>query len=244
MKKSIHDEAKEKDILQVSGINTMGWVDKHVPTVLTILAALFVVGLALVVFNHFKSKSEITAMESYYKIEKEYLKKKEELKSMGDLEKDYGSTIVEFKNIISKYDGSGAASLSALHLAEIYNQYKKPEEGLLALESQKNKVTDSSLIGGLLLQTYGTLLANQGKCAEASKVWESLLGKKTLSFMESELKIKIALCYELLGDLEKAKSLFQEVSAKGGEGRDGSPFTSQAKQYLRLLNLDLAKKGT
>lgn len=283
MKKNIHDEAKEKDILQVSGINTMGWVEKHIPTVLMVLGIAFVIGLGLVVINHFKSKAEITAMETYYKVEKDYLKKKDSFKmaaekavhpeadkektksavndkskdkksddkksdiepvASGDIEKDYGSIITDFKNVISKYDGSSAASLSALHLAEIYNQYKKPEEGLTVLEGQKNKINENSLIGGLLMQTYGTLLANQGKCADANKVWELLLGKSKLSFMEPELKIKMALCHESLGDLEKAKAILQEVSAKGGEGKDGSQFTTQAKQYLRLLNMDLAKKGT
>jgi ATP/maltotriose-dependent transcriptional regulator MalT len=273
MKKNIHDEAKEKDILQVSGINTMGWVEKHIPTVLMVLGVAFVIGLGLVVINHFRSKAEVTAMETYFKVEKDYLKKKDgfkmaaekaahpetekentkktddkkfdvELVATGDIEKDYGSIITDFKNVVTQYNGSTAAALSALHLAEIYNQYKKAEDGFSVIEGQKNKINENSLVGGLLMQTYGTLLANQGKCADANKVWGTLLGKSKLSFMESELKIKMALCHESLGDLEKARAILQEVSAKGGEGKDGSRFTTQAKQYLRLLNMDLAKKGT
>lgn len=257
----ITKEDLKKDALQTQGLVFMDYVEKHAKLAFILIGVALAVGVGFVVASSIQKKGEISALEDYYKVEKAYQKKKDDFKeaktpnpmkksdeksaakpltpATGDLEKDYGPLVSQFKAVIQKFDGSKAAAFATLNLVEIYTEYNKNSDALALLEAQKSKYSPTSLVGGLLLQTYGTTSANEGKCKEALSVWDLLGKEKSLKFMTADLKIRMALCHEALGDMDKAKGLLQEVA-----GQKDLHQSAYAKHLLRLMNMQKTAKGS
>lgn len=68
---------------------------------------------------------------------------------------------------------------------------------------------DSRNVEALKVIVYGKI--RRGKCNEAVKFVESLID---LEPNEVEWKLLLALCYETMGELSKAKTLFREILEK------------------------------
>lgn len=146
----------------------------------------------------------------------------------GDLAKDYGSSITNLESFLGKHPGSPAGAMAGLRLANLYTEYKKPEESLKALQT----VTYSKgLLGSLVKMELGTQMANLGKCKEANQVWGALASTAADDFLKGEVKLKQGLCAESQGELAQAEQHYREAIDIGPESETGRA----AQKYLRLL---------
>ena len=55
-------------------------------------------------------------------------------KASGDLEKDYGTEVAGFKQVMETHPSSKAAQMAALNLSEVYMNYKKTDDAAQVLQ--------------------------------------------------------------------------------------------------------------
>lgn len=149
----------------------------------------------------------------------------------GDMEKDYGTIVARFQEVIRNYEGSQAAKMSALYLSEIYADHAKLEDARKALESAKANGTD--LLSVLVGHRMATLIADEGRCPEAREKWQSLIAKSP-GYLKNEMKLRTAICHEREGQIDQAKSLYTELT-QAQEGEGDASISKEADKYLRLL---------
>lgn len=248
-------EIKNPDALVKSGSNLMAWIEKHVGLALVAGGVLLVVGIGYSFLSWQGKKSELVAQEAYFKTEKTFIQKREGFekavmqaavpvdpkadkknetpKEQGptmDLEKDYGTVVKEFTEVIAAHPKTKAAGMAALSLSSIYSDYGKTEEAVQLLQSTRSHLKSKTLIGALVAQELGVALANKGDCKAAITEWDSLL-KENHEFLKNEVKLKLGVCHQQLGDLKKAEDIFKEIQSS--EDNSGKA----AKKYLRAMQM-------
>lgn len=223
-------------------------------------AALFLVGIGWATINQIQSSNEKSAQEKFAVIERKYQKIKEgfdkaenEAKAKlagkvdakdankppsgpaktGDLEKDFGSVTAEFESFITSNSKSGASGLAALTLCQIYQEYKKNDLCLAALE-KVSQIDRKQFLGTMIQTRYATALADNNQCPKAREIWTQLGAETSQTFMKQELKLRTALCFEQEGQIDQAKALYTEIGSLRGQHPDDSAI-KDADRYLRYL---------
>jgi tetratricopeptide (TPR) repeat protein len=165
-------------------------------------------------------------------------KKPELVKASGDLQKDYGSVVDRFQSILAKDPTTKAGQMSAIYLAELYNQYKKPDEAIQSLDKAVPKNEANDMLSALVLNLKAGLIADKGDCPKAVDIWQKLMNDKKTTYMHDEAKLRMAMCYEKMNEPVKAEQYYTELS-KAAPGEDGGDraVSEDAKKYLRLLKV-------
>lgn len=204
-------------------------------------------------------KQEADAYSALYTIEKTYLERKsnfelgEMLKTQkaddlgippeiaekgkvksGDIEKDFGDVILDLKSFAQSRKGTQAAALAGLWLMDIYASYNQWDQAGEALADLSAQTKSDSLIAGLLEMSTATALAEAGKCEEAVKHWDKILGNKAMAYLHGESALRAGLCLEKTGDFEGAAAKYRLASEKSVTG---SNVASSADQFLRALEI-------
>jgi len=255
------EELKSPDAVLDVLTHMMAWVQKHMSTLGIILGIFIGIGTLTSAVSWFSSRNERTANDKFYSISKQYQDKRsafEEaeskkpaldkdgkptkeaaasntIKATGHLEQDYGSIPKEFLDFLRENASNQAGRTAALTLAELYIKYHKTDEALDALKLTESSLKPKELLSALIIHQMATLLANKNNCQNALEMWGKIVKNKEVQYLEKDVKIRMGLCYEALGDKEKAKAYFTEVSTKGKEERDNAT-TLDAGKYLRLMN--------
>ncbi len=155
-------------------------------------------------------------------------------KSTGDLEKDYGKIVSDLQGFIKENPKSKAAQMAALNLFEIFVKYNKPENSAEVYSSFAGSVTPKEIIGGLVINQYASILANRNECAKAIDLWKSIVSTATASVLHNEVRLRMGLCYEALGQNKSAEEMYTEVTKKVSSEKDSAGH-KEAEKYLRLL---------
>lgn len=177
----------------------------------------------------------------------------------GDIEKDYGSIVKDFEDLVSAQPRSNAGKMAAIVLADIYIDHNKFPEALASLN--KLAINDPKiLLDFFVLKKKVNVMLSLAQFSEAEKILNTLINQKKYSFLNSQFKILLALAYEGQKQWDKAESQLQEIIAKGLEAENFPPeemmkknrFSSdistyeQAQKYLLLLKTkkDTEKAGS
>lgn len=255
-------DLKKPDAFVDKGQHLLQWIDKNTKLIVGIISLFVLLGAGVVSYKMFSDKKEVQAQEEYFLLDKSYSKKKSNFEAAknakneeaakkngkakettpavddnavmatGDLEKDFGVELNGFKEFSTRKAGLKAGDLAALQVADIYMTYDKYEEAKTWLADVVKKTNRNSLTGAMVINAYGTALANSGDCGSAISQWDSLAKVKDLNFMSDELSLKKAICYESMGDKAKAEELYKNISSK-----DSSALKKTAAQMLRLLSV-------
>ncbi|MNK08069.1 hypothetical protein D3C87_259940 [compost metagenome] len=248
------------------------WTTGHSKAVIAAIALFVVVGAGASIYGYLSSKKEVALQEQYFVVEKEYTEKKRgfdevaraELmaaqakdkknlppvdaskKASGDLQKDFGTVITGFENIISESPNTTAAQMAALNLSDIYSNYKKSDEAFATLAKVEKGLAKSAAMTALVLQKMGTLLADKNDCKGAVEKWQAVVDRKGLAFAHDEVKLRMGLCYESMNDLDKAEQLYTDVSKNQDANTSDFVASKDAQKYLRLLKAkkNLSTSGT
>ena len=182
------------------------------------------------------------------KDDKKTAEKKEEppkQKASGDMDKDYGDVVEKLQAYIQKTPDKKATAEAALTLSSIYSEYEEKEKAAEVVSKVADKWNQSDLISLVLNMRAGDLWSMVDKCDRAVTYWTKISGGK--NFLREDALLKSGLCQQKLGNLEKAKSLYQQVIAlsplKASAADPSNPFaamnqpqTSQnAQKFLRFL---------
>jgi tetratricopeptide (TPR) repeat protein len=255
-KKLTKEQVKNPDQVKLALDKTMQWLRKNVVMVAILLLGFVGAGAAWSVWEYFNHAAEEKMQGELALVEKEYFEKKNDFKeaaapapkptdknakkeqlkakASGDLQKDYGSIVERLKSIVDKEPKSKAATMAALYLAEIYSEYKKPQEAVDVLNQVSgDKARD--VLSALVINLKAGLLADQGDCQKAIGIWQNVTEQKKVAYLHDEAKLRMALCYEKMNDTDKAEQIYSELS-RNEEGGDRA-VADDAKKYLRLMKI-------
>ncbi len=161
------------------------------------------------------------------------------VKASGNLEKDYGTEVAGFEELVAKNASSKAGQMSAIYLAEIYSEYKQPDKALEALNKVAPKNELSDVVSALAVNLKAGLLADKGDCTQAVDIWQKIINQKKIDYMHDEAKLRSAVCFEKMNDTAKAEKYYLELSKNTAskDEPDDKAATEDAKKYLRLLKI-------
>ena len=221
-----------------------------------ILGALFaIVVIAVVIYEgvqFVQKRHELSAATAFYPVETQYSKLKEGYDrakmqnfmpsakaatptqaATGDLQKDYGTVLLELEKIANENAGTTAGAQAAMDLADIYINYKQPEKAVDYAKSAAEKLSSRNTLAPLARVLWGTALAQKGDCANAVTVWQQVLDNKSAAFLHSNVSLRSGLCYEKMNQNEKAAETYHRVVADAEQTSDGQT----ARTYLRAIDL-------
>ncbi len=221
----------------------INYLQKNSKLVIFIFVGALVLSLAGVGLVLYETKKEQELQSEYYKIEKDYLKKKEafdkaldesktktDLKKSkktaqvepektplvlpsGEIEKDYGPQIQALKDLSQKKPSSHASQLSTLLLSSLFVKYQKPDLAKEVLQTALQSAKPS-LLKALMLNQLGTVYSNLEDCPAAIKTWDQVLEQKKFNYLHKEALLRQAICYEHQKDLASAEKKYIEASQK------------------------------
>lgn len=275
-------ELKNPDAVLANLKQGFEWSASHSKAVLTFLALFVFVGGGWAIYSLVRQQTEEKLQESFYFAEKDYLdlrKKLEDaqtpkgdekdkakdkkakttppvvIKPSANPDVDYAGPIKKFRDLTEASPSSKAGLLSALYLSDIYRQSNKLEQALQALEKVTQGGKVNGLLGALALKTKGNLQADLNQCPQAIETWQKLNhAPDSLSFLSSDVKLKIAFCYEKMNQDAQAESLYkeiidsvknpaQQVNKKTATSNDHI-LGREAEKYLRLLKIKKDQRGS
>ncbi len=218
----------------------MNFLEKNLKSIGLGFAALIVVGLVVTVVINQSEKKEKTAQENFAVIQDKLNKLNEKAPAADKDSKapvvDIVSLKKDLEDFITKNTGTVAAQIAGMSLADIYANEKNSTEALNVLK--KIETNSSVLSNVLVLKKTGQVLADADQCKEAIAVWEKVLANKKAEFVFSDIKIKQALCYQKLNDLQKAEDILNQVKNNKSEGHEQSSL--EAEKVLRLIKFKKA----
>ena len=247
-------DARRPDVMTAELKKGFEWTTQHSKLVGFTVIGLFVLGLIWAAASAWSNSKEEGLQEKYFAQEKAYTKKKEAFdkfsnsanlppdpktkeipkpegeKASGDMNQDYGPMIQGFQAIIKEAPSSHAAALSAMSLLQIYSDYQKPEE---ALNTLKEVQTSGGTLGVITQFELGMQMANKGDCKGALDLWTALSKNQRAEFLKPQMKLKMGVCSESLGDKTKAEEMYRDVAESAGS--KDTPTGKTAGKYLRLL---------
>ena len=212
------------------------WTQAHAKATVMALMTFIAIGIVYSGLKYLSDKKAASSQEVYYKVEKEYLKKKTESQGTGpeasavalDYEKDLAALVKKFNDVIDSDPGSNAALMAALNVSEIAFQYHKDDVALEAINKAK---PGTSLLSAMLLSEKATAFANKNDCKSAVETWSKVLTTPQASAIKSQILLKQALCFESLNEITKAEENYNKIVADSKDGALGKT----AEKYLRLL---------
>lgn len=245
------NDARRPDIVTAELKKGFDWTTKHTTSVMLAIGVFVVVGGGYAGWKTLNERSEKDLQAKYYEIESQVTAKKEAFEmakapppaaaakdkkdekpavpASGDLAKDYGDLPQKLADFANQHPKTKAGAMAALTYAGLMADYKKSEEALPVLQ----KVHTSGILSGLVSMQLATLLANTGKCDEATGILEKMLGNPATAFLKLEAKLKIGLCAQQSGNLAKAEQNFLQVIEEGKE----NSLARSAQKYMRLIQL-------
>ncbi len=134
----------------------------------------------------------------------------------------------KFEQAILKHSSSTSAATAALDLGSIYTGYKKFDLAKNILEKVKPK---SDVLSSLVNQQLATIMFELKDFKGAISSLDKITKSKDQAFLHPDALLKKGLAYYRLGDMEKAKSAFEQVAEEYTEKSTGQT----AEKYLRVL---------
>lgn len=255
----LHDEIesiRHRDPLQEGMLSFVDFLEQNKTLVASLVLIALIGGSGYVGWEMLSERREKSAQEAFYVVEKPFIDKRDKydqakyaalgggkldemikagtaVKASNDLTKDFGTLVDDLENFAKKNSGTTAAIQAALMAAETRIQYKQLEQAIATLESTVKATKPNTLIGGLARMATGNAFASSGKCDQALKTWEEVLGAKDLAYLHSEAALRAGLCLEKSGDKPKAIEMYRKASAES----EKSASAQTARTLLRALEL-------
>lgn len=243
-KKSIEiskEELRRPDAFARTMEQSFGFTTKYSKPLAAVAVLAIVIAVGLLLADFLRERSEVAAAQALYQPQSEYTKLRNQYDSAkfpqdpkattkavaatGDLQKDYGSVIPGFEKIIKEHPGTVAAGQAGVYLASIYLNYGKFDEAKVALAAPLKELKSGTLIYSVAYMVNGNIHASQGNCQEAVASYERIK-----NFLSLDAAVKAGVCYEKLGQLDRAAEMYKKASA------DAESQTSlAAKGLLKAL---------
>jgi tetratricopeptide (TPR) repeat protein len=154
----------------------------------------------------------------------------------GNLEADYKDSLTQLKDVVTRFPSTQSGVVASLDLAKLYRQYNKSELSIPLLENSA-KVAKHPVMKGLVLFNLGLAHEAKDDCKGAIGEWQKIQDDPALGAFQANTLIKEALCYEKLGQKDKAIEIYGRFDAAEGERK--ALVESVATRYQLNLKIPL-----
>ena len=245
---NVHDP----DAIQGGMISFWHLVEHNSTLVVGLILAIVVGTAGYGIRNWWIDRNEKKAQDAYYAVEAKYMKLKEgfdraKMKDLmpaekdektaaapatGDLAKDYGSIPTDFEKVARDNPSTSAGAQAAIIASDLYLSHGQPDKAVEIAQVPAKTLGSKTLLGSLVTVAWGNALAAKDDCAEAVKIWKQVLDSSAAAFLHADAGLRSGLCYEALNQPDKAREMYQKVTAEGADSMAGAT----AKSLLRALN--------
>ena len=116
--------------------------------------------------------------------------------------------------------------------------YKQPEKASEFAQMAATKLPKDHTLGLLATVLWGNALAAKDDCQGALGAWQKVLDSKSASFLQSDVSVRSGVCFEKLGQNDRAAEMYRKAAGATGE----SASSTTAKGLLRALEMKTAAK--
>jgi len=250
------DEVKGPDAFITFSDHVFNYVEKHFMSFISVVAVIVVIAVGYEGVNFYNSMKEQKAAEALYgpegalkKAEADFQekqtpsgaadKKAEKAPAVADYSKDYAPIVSQIKAAIKDHGNTKAAIVSALNLSYFLSQQKQYQEAAAVLDLPTYKPSSGELLNGFWLMHRGVAFMENNQVDQAITTYQTVVSNEGLKVFQPEALLKLGVAYEVKGDANKAREMYERV------GRDfpETEASGTAQQYMRLLELKATKKG-
>lgn len=209
------------------------FIENNRNLVIGVSLGVIVVVIGIFLLNNYLDKQEKEKNEdaafALSKVQDLYLGNEYQKALYGDSTKLVnGRPMLGLVDIVEKYDGTKPAQIAALYAGDCLinlDDYKKAEKYFeVAAESEATVVKEGAFAG------LGICAEFAGKYEEAINNYEKAFAYAKTSASKDRYQYYQALCYEKLGDNEKAEKILEDIIAE-----DATEFAKLAKGALARI---------
>ncbi len=250
-KKHIDLNVRDPDAFQGSMVGAWAWLEDNANAVFALFALLIVGAIGYSVMNWWGKHEEKKAQESFYQIEHQYTKIKEDFElgkmraslpksdkpddlnkvgkiASGDLSKDYGTVISDFEKLARDNPKTSAGAQAAIIAASIYLSYNQPDKAADVIQIPVKNLGEKQLLANLARDLWGSALATKGDCKTAIATWKPLIDTAAAAFLAGDASLRSGLCFETLGQADEARKMYEKVS-------NSKPLDAGASETAKIL---------
>ena len=165
-------------------------------------------------------------------------------KRATEFNEELTQTLEHYLSQMRKLKKFKAAVRAGLEVAHFLNFYGQREKAISILEEMSGERHLPPPLFALLSYSLGVFYMDQGQCPLALKEFKKIIGiKHKVDWIQSEVLIKSAFCYEHLGQMEEAGSHLEKAHLtylqQGNKIQDSDIFGSglKALQFKNFFNL-------
>lgn len=157
-----------------------------------------------------------------------------------DLKKSYSPIVEKLTAFIKANQGQSLAVEAGLLAAEMLKSYQEWMQGVEILNLSLQGFNDKNhFLFGAANAQLGDFYVMQDKCNEAVQAWEKTAADVQTSFLKSQLRLKLGVCYEKLSQWDRAEKMYQDII----NDTPTSLSARTAKKFLFNLKLMKAKSA-
>ncbi len=225
-------------------------------------------GIGYTAFTAMNRAQEQTASEALFKVEQkisniktEHAKKQQEsvkdlidnskgtqkktdarLKEVPELsfDKDFASLAKEVEQVITEHKSTQSAQRARIRLARLYIDYEKLDMAEAILKPAIAQSKKGTSLYGLSRTLLASVLSYKGQTGEAIEALSQILDDQSLSYLHSEVLLKLGILNKETGNTPRAEELFRRVTMEFGETEAGKT----AKNFLKMIRFIAPKSKT
>ncbi len=219
------------------------WSFKHKNLMISIVLALVIFGIGWAGWGVYSDARESKAQNLLFSAEKIVKKletpelppsppgiKTPPLPVAKPTEEAYQPALTALKNVVMTEPSTQAGVFAALEFARINNQFKKYGANVEVLEKVKSSGS-TPVTRAMVLNALAVAYEGKGDCNKAIEQWTTIESRGDMTFMHGNAYLEKGLCYESLGQKDKAEQVYKKA-----EGLGKNPEVAKtAKKYLRLM---------
>ncbi len=143
--------------------------------------------------------------------------------------------VEDYKNFLMSQKTARPAHLaSAVELAVLFVQYEKQDSALDLLDFVRMKSSSKShWLYSIVLIQLGSLFMDKKNFTRAVDLFSEALSLKSAEPFYQEILLKTALCYESVGEFEKAGGIYNEIR----QNKNAGLYKERSLHYDRLFRL-------
>ena len=149
-------------------------------------------------------------------------------------ESAFSKDLEDYKNfLLSKNSYRMAHWIASIELAYFLIQYNQEKQALSLLENVSLKSSSKGWVYHMMLYQLGVLFMNQKNYTRALFFFSKVVSNKNSLPFREEAFLKMALCYEEMGELDKAQQIYTELGKDNSRGF----YKERVRHYDRLIQV-------
>lgn len=148
-----------------------------------------------------------------------------------DFDKDFASLTQQVEQVISQHESTQSAQMARIRLARLYIDYEKLDMAEAVLRPAAAQSEKGSSVYGLSRTLLASVLSHKGQMDEAIATLSQILDDQSLSYLHSEVLLKLGVLNKEAGNPDRAEEMFRRVTTEYGNTEAGKT----AKNFLKMI---------